>query len=109
MISMRKNTNMPQRNKTRRLWLQLSIQIKSFLKPPFSEVKKKLIQSIDRGDYVIPVNWIVIIYWRNKEDAPWRSGFWTQEMLESARSSDGWDKAVRAWIARKRELNAKLV
>lgn len=87
---------MAKKRKPRRLWLNVKAKnVKGVSRKGFIEV---LIDSINRGDYVLPDGWQVLLEWRNKESGPMRSGPWTEEMLDSSISSDGWDKAVVEWL-----------
>lgn len=86
------------KKKPRRLWLNIKA---SNVSVSTSEFVRTLLASIEEGDYKLPRGWKVTLEWRNKEDAPMRSGPWTQEMSASAQSSDGFDKAVTDWLRRK--------
>ena len=84
------------KSKPRRLWLNVKAKIpKGVSREDFILV---LMESIDQGDYVLPTGWKVLLEWRNKESASMRSGPWTEEMLDSSVSSEGWDRAVTSWL-----------
>lgn len=88
------------RKKPRRLWL--NVKAKSVPGVSREEFKAVLVQSIERGDYVLPSGWQVVLEWRNKESAKMKAGYWTDELLDSSVSSDGFDKAVLSWLKGKR-------
>lgn len=84
--------------KDRRLWLNIKAENVTVSK---SEFITALMESIEDGTYQLPSGWKVTLEWRNKENAPMRSGPWTQELKKSAKSSDGFDTAVTSWLKRK--------
>jgi len=86
------------KDKTRRLWLNVK---QKGVRVSRSKFIKRLLKSIDDGTYRLPKTWKVTLLWRNKEDAPMRSGPWQEEMEQSAESSPGWDFAVTTWLKRK--------
>lgn len=86
------------KTKSRDLWLEIKFVAPGATK---QEVKETLIRSIQNGTYQYPRSWRVAIYWRNKFDAPMKSGEFTKEMEDSRFSSAGWDKAVTAYLERK--------
>lgn len=86
------------KRKSRRLWLNIKASNVSVGREEFVTA---LMESIKDGTYKLPRGWKVVLEWRNKEDAPMRSGAWTVEMRKSAKSSDGFDKAVTDWLRRK--------
>jgi hypothetical protein len=86
------------KNKTRRLWLNIKAEGVNVSKQEFV---RALMESIADETYQLPAGWNVTLEWRNKETAPMRSGPWTAEMQKSAKSSDGFDKAVTDWLKRK--------
>jgi hypothetical protein len=86
------------KNKTRRLWLNVKAENVTVSKQEFV---RALLESIKDGSYELPAGWNVTLEWRNKEDAPMKSGPWAQELEKSAASSDGFDKAVTDWLKRK--------
>jgi len=86
------------RHKPRRLWLNVKAENVTVSKDDFVRV---LMESIKDGTYQLPRGWKVTIEWRNKENARMKSGPWTREMKKSAKSSDGWDRAVTDWLKRK--------
>lgn len=89
-------------NKERRLWLNIKQSGVDVSREKFIQT---LIDSIEEGEgeYRLPKGWNVWIEWRNKEAAPMRSDEWSEAMQESAESSDGWDKAVLAWLRSKQK------
>lgn len=84
------------KNKPRRLWLNVKAKIPTGVSR--EDFIRTLMRSIDRTDYTLPSGWKVLLEWRNKESASMRSGPWTEEMLDSSISSEGWDRAVMAWL-----------
>lgn len=86
---------MKRREKTRQLWLQ----VKAYA-PGVSgaEVKRVLIASIRNGSYSYPKEWKVGLFWRNKFNAPMRSGEFKREMQKSAEASQGFDSAVLNYL-----------
>lgn len=87
---------MPKR--VRRLWLEVRFKVP----PGISRevVLSTLKLSILEKNYSLPIGWQVVIAWRNKENAPMKYGPWKGELVKSAASSDGFDKAVLAWLDR---------
>lgn len=85
------------RIRNRRLWLKVlwSVPDKSISR---QRIIDTLISSIRRGDYEYPSSWRVAIQWRNKANAPMRTGEWTTELDASSQSSNGFDKAVLAYL-----------
>jgi len=86
------------KERTRRLWLNVK---QKGVKVTRRKFILRLIQSIEDGTYRLPKNWHVTLFWRNKEEAPMRSGSWQEEMEASAESSPGWDIAVLTYLRRK--------
>jgi hypothetical protein len=86
------------KKKTRRLWLNIKA---SGVTVSTREFVRALLASIEEGDYELPEGWDVTLEWRNKESVPMRSGPWQEELEQSAKSSDGFDKAVTDWLKRK--------
>ena len=83
----------------RALWLRIRAKT-----PPGitqDQVTKTLLESIQRKDYRYPSDWYVNIMWRNKADAPMKSGEFTHEMTLSAASSPGWDNIVYRYLSSK--------
>lgn len=91
---------MPRRKeKTRRLWLNISWKnVKGVTHRQFI---KRLLKSISDGTYALPPQWRVTLQWRNTLRGKMRKGEWQREMLDSAKSSPGWDIAVSMWLRRK--------
>lgn len=86
------------KKKPRRLWLNVKAKDVTV---SVSEFVRVLMESIKRGDYVLPRGWKVTLEWRNKESAPMRSDSWQKALKESAESSAGFDGAVTEWLRRK--------
>ena len=97
---------MPSKNpKPRRLWLNVRLSIPGpvqRLKPidRGAYIRRVLTDSIKSGVYELPRGWSAEIHWRNKEDAPNRVGEWQNELLDSATSSPGFERALLSWIER---------
>jgi len=85
------------KEKTRRLWLNVKQKGVKVTRRKFIE---RLLKSIEDGTYRLPKKWKVTLLWRNKENAPMRSGPWKEEMEQSAESSPGWDIAVSTYLRR---------
>lgn len=87
--------------RSRKLWLRVlfSVPDKNI---PRQRIIDTLISSIRRGNYEYPAGWRVAIQWRNKANAPMRTGEFTEEMNASAQSSEGFDKAVLAYLEQAR-------
>ena len=83
-------------NKPRRLWLKVLFKVPAGT--PRDKIKSVLIESVRSGTYELPLGWKAAIQWRNKENAPMKSGEWTRELLASAKSSSGFDKAVISYL-----------
>jgi len=86
------------KKKPRRLWLNIKASRVNVDRETFI---RTLISAIDNKTYELPRGWRVALEWRNKEDKPMKSGPFQDEMQKSARSSDGFDKAVSDWLKRK--------
>lgn len=89
---------MSKKNKPRRLWLNVVVGMVPVGRNQFVST---LINSIEEGTYELPPGWRVRLEWRNKEDKPMRGGEWKAELTKSRKSSDGFDKAVLAYLRRK--------
>lgn len=83
--------------RTRRLWLDVRFR---HIPENVSETRiiRTLIRSIERGDYRLPRSWEVVVRWKNKEMAEYRQGRWADELTASAKSSDGFDKAMLNYL-----------
>ena len=80
----------------RRLWLRVIIQAPPNV--PKDVIRKVLIDSIQSGNYDLPRAVSATIEWRNKEDAPMKSGPWKEELEDSATSSPGFERAVVSFL-----------
>lgn len=87
----------------RKLWLHVRVKGRDgqSIGLPSNTVLNTLIDSIQRGDYVYPSDWIAEISWRNKELDPMKTGEFTEEMKASRVSSPGWDSVVLSYLRRK--------
>jgi hypothetical protein len=83
------------RRKTRRLWLKVKFDAPGVTR---ADVKKALIESIQRGDYEYRSTWRVALGWSNKENGALKWGEWTKEMTASAQSSEGFEYAVLQYL-----------
>lgn len=81
--------------KTRPLWLKIKFDAPH---TTGKTVIKKLLESIERGDYRYPREWRVAIGWSNKENGALKWGEFRNEMLASRQSSPGFDIAVSAYL-----------
>jgi len=86
------------RKKGRALWVKIKARIPRSVDR--GALWGTLRSAINHGDYELPDDWNVTIEWRNREDAPMRSADFQTAMQESAESSRGWDRAIRAIIDR---------
>ncbi len=84
------------KTKKRRLWLKVLFKVPAGISK--NKVKDTLLRSIESGKYELPSGWLVILQWRNKENSPMKSGPWRRELTASARSSDGFSKAVISYL-----------
>jgi hypothetical protein len=87
------------RRKTRRLWLNIrasgvprSVGVRGFW--------ETLRRAVADKSYSVPDDWNVELDWKNKEGAEMRSGDFGAELTASAKSSNGFDKAVLDYIGR---------
>ena len=88
------------RRKTRRLWLKVKYDAPLATR---ETVLRRLLLSIDKGDYIYPHAWRVALGWSNKENGALKWGEWTKEMTASAQSSEGFQFAVRDYLAAVRD------
>lgn len=84
------------KRKPRRLWTKIKGSV-----PPgttAAEFWGMLRKTVRSEEYDLPDGWDVTIEWKNKEDADFKSGDFTEAMQESAESSRGWDLAILHYI-----------
>jgi len=89
---------MSKTRKPRRLWTKIRGTV-----PPgtgAAEFWGLFRKAVRERDYQLPDDWDVSIEWKNKEQADFKSGAFTEAMQESAESSRGWDRVILGYINR---------
>ena len=87
------------KKRKRRLWLNVTVSggVSGVSKAGFI---RTLLESIQNKTYKLPAGWDVSLEWKNKETADMKSGAWSDELAQSAKSSSGFDIAVKRYLER---------
>jgi hypothetical protein len=87
------------RHKRRRLWVGLEV-VAVPKGTPRGLILDVLKESIHSKEYDLPDGWAINLRWKNAEKADMKIGEWTEELMDSAVASEGFNYAVLDYLNR---------